>query len=670
MATTTSMSGFEENMTAFYMAFAEDKLEAMCQSLSNMRLVVQNDHAEQQTDDETAVRAELLRACEMKAESVQDKVVAQLKAACASGDDIDHALTCFYLCVELGAASQAVGSFTGCLSRIFKTQSRAVFDRVCAFKTTAPVNEHGYIERNFYVEAMSELMTGATDLMNAVADVTTDPLVVQKVLSPIHETCTEVVMEIVHMYAEDARMMAWERRAMDQARRDPSSGTSESDVESDESLQMVDLFLDELSFIIRILMSYSAFVQSIAKDLDGQQPSAFAVKIQEFNGVYLVLERFYVFQSVHKATAIAEVQELEPNVYVSSIVEDVSFVLNKAFFRASQCMNYHTSLSIVIAIVDALDSQYLPSIINLPSRAFVLPQSAAQTAAKPTSLSDDESSGSQDVSFSDMLLAAVDDDLTRAAKDDAKLIMAINSSFMSGEFVESLASKIDEYSSTTFPHEAPINECLPKPISELTDAFRSIVEHEIQNMLSQNIRMRMEPLINRTFLERIDYVLTSAQYDAFGLHGSPLNKLIQLDVMQNPVLRRYEQALITSPFEALISSFVEDLTKWIEAALVRFRKTCNDLGALQLEREVTDTLQRVSEFVKETSLRAAFTRLFQIVLILNLMQPMDIVDYGESITNEFTTREIETFLRMRVDFKPDDIQRAIRKLEEAGARCQ
>lgn len=37
---------FEENMTAFYMAFAEQKLEQMCQALSNMRLVVQDDRVE------------------------------------------------------------------------------------------------------------------------------------------------------------------------------------------------------------------------------------------------------------------------------------------------------------------------------------------------------------------------------------------------------------------------------------------------------------------------------------------------------------------------------------------------------------------------------------------------------------------------------------------------
>lgn len=182
---------------------------------------------------------------------------------------------------------------------------------------------------------MSEIMTGSTDIMNAVADVTSDAGILLRVLAPIHATCADITLEIVQMYAVDARMNAWERRAIDQARMDPSQQVK-MEIEADESLQMVDLFLDELSFIIRIIMSYISFLKTVCDGLDGERSSGFQVKVQEFNGVYLLLERFYIFQSVRKATAIAEVQEFEANVFVSSIVEDVSFVVNKSFFRASQ----------------------------------------------------------------------------------------------------------------------------------------------------------------------------------------------------------------------------------------------------------------------------------------------------------------------------------------------
>lgn len=284
----------------------------------------------------------MLLACEMKAQSMQPAALEQLQRACggAGNPDIDAVLTAFFLCAELGAEAEGVASFSECLSRIFTTQARASFDRVCAFKRTASVNENGYIDRGFYVEAMSEILTGSTDIMNAVADVSANPVILLQALRPIHDICADIILEIVHMYAIDARMTAWERRALAQARRQPSQkrgqGDEEEEVEADESLQMIDLFLDEVSFIIRIIMSYSSFLKTICDGLDGERSSSFQVKIQELNGVYLILERFYVVQSVHKATAIAEVQELEPKVFVSSIVEDVSFVLNKSFFRASQ----------------------------------------------------------------------------------------------------------------------------------------------------------------------------------------------------------------------------------------------------------------------------------------------------------------------------------------------
>jgi hypothetical protein len=94
----------------------------------------------------------MLHACEMKAQSLQEPELAKLKALCApssatGASDVDSVLNQFYLCAELGAAPAAAPAFTGYMSRTFKTQSRAVLDRVAAFKKTAPVNEHGYIER-------------------------------------------------------------------------------------------------------------------------------------------------------------------------------------------------------------------------------------------------------------------------------------------------------------------------------------------------------------------------------------------------------------------------------------------------------------------------------------------------------------------------------------------
>jgi hypothetical protein len=337
-------------------------------------------------------------------------------------------------------------------------------------------------------------------------------------------------------------------------------------------------------------------------------------------------------------------------------------------------MSYHTALSIVIAIVDALQSMYLPAILELPSRPFVIPVPAATATSSIDATSDADGGRSQDlangstsgdgsVSFSDMLLQAVDEDLTRSVQEEARRIMTINSAFMSGKFVEGFEAKVDEFSRASFPSEASIVECLPTHVNELTESFRSIVDNEVQQVLTSGLRTRLQELLRRYMAETFVYELTAAQYDAFGLQGSPLNKLVEREVMKNARLRRYQLMLCRAPFEALVECFVRDLTQWIASALLESRKRVNDLGALQLEREATQLLARVSGFVRDTSLRAAFTRLFQVVLILNLMQPVHVLDYLDSVRQELSDDEIAQLLRLRVDFKPDDVRRAIEKIK-------
>ncbi|OWZ12618.1 hypothetical protein PHMEG_00014186 [Phytophthora megakarya] len=629
---------FEESVTSFYVALAEQQLDQVCQALGDMRVCARR--SADGNEAAASVRDEMLRSCEAKAQSLRDSALSQLQQACASSDvDVD-----------------------------------AVLDGVRSSKQAAKVNEHGYIDRAFYVEALSELLTGSTDIMNAVADVTTDTKVLQQVLEPIHTSCAEIALQVVQLYAGDARMVAWERRANAQAQRDPRQVLEGDDVEADESLQMIDLFLDELAFIIRVLVSYTAFLTTVCEGLGGN--GGFQIKVQELSGVYVVLERFYVFQSVHKATAIAEPQELEQGVYVSSVVEDVSFVLNKAFFRASQCMNYHTALSIVIALVDALESQYLPAILALPSRPCMIPlrlsfasgESNGNDSARPN----DSADGENEVSFSDVLLQAVDEDLERSLQEEARLIMTINSAFMSGEFIRALQEKIDEYSRLGFPNDAPIIECLPTSIHGMTEAFHSIVSNEVQEVLSRSLRRRLLEVIQRQMEEQLNYVLTSADYDAYGSQGSPLLRLVEQEVMKNRELQRYERALCSTPFEDLIEAVTQELTSCFERALLTSKKPCNELGALQLEREVTDILQRVSTLVPQKSLRSSFTRLFQVVVfILNLlMQPYHVLDYLPSVREELSLETIAALLRMRVDFKQQDVARAIDQMTKVNAKTK
>uniref|UniRef100_A0AAV1T6T1 COG4 transport protein middle alpha-helical bundle domain-containing protein n=1 Tax=Peronospora matthiolae TaxID=2874970 RepID=A0AAV1T6T1_9STRA len=665
---------FEDSVTSFHEALADLHVARVCHALDHMRLASTSSLPLPPTSDSNkdnaaslSVRDEIRRSCELKAHRLHDLSLVQLRHACTGPNvDVDEALAAFMHCVTLGAARDAATPFASCLHGLFTVQAQARLERVRSSRATAHVNEHGYIDRVFYVEALSELVTGATEIMNAVADVVQDTPVLRQVLEPIHASCAEMALQMVQLYAGDARMKAWERRAKAQAERD--SREREAQVEADESLQMIDLFLDEVAFMIRVLVSYTTFLKTVCEDLGTQNAQCgFQMKVQELTGVYVVLERFYVFQSVQKATVIAEPQELEPGVYVSSVVEDVSFVLNKAFYRASQCMNYHTALSIVIALVDALESLYLPAILVLLSRPCVIPSSSAEAASVnsidgDSTRSDDSTDNANGVSFSDALLQAVDEDLKQALQEEAKLLMTINSAYMSGKFVQALQEKIDEYSRTGFLHEASILDCLPTPIHDMTEAFHSIVSNEVQEVLSRSMCKRLLEVIRLSMNEQLKYVLTSAEYDAFGSRGSPLLRLVEREVMHNQELQRYKRALCSAPYEDLVEAVAKAITSCLECALLAVKKPCNELGALQLEREVTDILALLSTLVPQKSLRASFTRLFQVIFILNLMQPSHVVDYLARVREELSVDTIAILLQMRVDFQPEDVALAIDQL--------
>uniref|UniRef100_M4BUB7 COG4 transport protein middle alpha-helical bundle domain-containing protein n=1 Tax=Hyaloperonospora arabidopsidis (strain Emoy2) TaxID=559515 RepID=M4BUB7_HYAAE len=629
---------FEDSVTSFHEALADLHVARVCQALDHMRLTSTSSLFPPPTSNNdngaSSVRDEIRRSCELKAHRLHDLSLVQLRQACTGPNvDVDEALAAFMHCVTLGAARDAAAPFSSCLHGLFTIQALARLERVKSSRATAHVNEHGYIDRVFYVEALSELVTGATEIMNAVADVVQDTLVLRQVLEPIHASCAEMALQMVQLYAGDARMKAWERRAKAQAERD--SRERGAQVEADESLQMIDLILDEVAFMIRVLVSYTTFLKTVCEDLGTQDTQCgFQMKVQELTGVYVVLERFYVFQSVQKATAIAEPQELEPGVYVSSVVEDVSFVLNKAFYRASQC------------------------------RPCVIPSSSAEAASansidRDSTRSDDSTDNANGVSFSDALLQAVDEDLKRALQEEARLLMTINSAYMSGKFVQALQEKIDEYSRTGFLHEASILDCLPTPINDMTEAFHSIVSNEVQEVLSRSMCKRLLEVIRLSMNEQLKYVLTSAEYDAFGSRGSPLLRLVEREVMHNQELQRYKRALCSAPYEDLVEAVAKAITSCLECTMLAVKKPCNELGALQLEREVTDILALLSTLVPQKSLRASFTRLFQVIFILNLMQPSHVVDYLARVREELSVDTIAILLQMRVDFQPEDVALAI-----------
>nr|CCA18466.1 conserved hypothetical protein [Albugo laibachii Nc14] len=698
------MSSFEAHVAAFYVSLAEEKLEDMCESLHHMRLEISQ--TESTLNDQTQkVYQEILQSCEEKSLAKTQLVNDYLIRCCSSTERNDSTLqkllSAVTMCLDLGMLTpndQKVKQIRAFLTKHFQMKATIVYESVCKSKNEASANEFGYIERNFYVEGLNEILNSVMGVAKALMEIVEgnehEHALYYQFMSPVHALCVEVTLEIVHLFTIEGRMEAWERRALEQARL--QAVKKDIPIELDESLQMMDLFLDEMTCVVRLLCTYQSCIRSFRKSITMEQKpkeqeasaalpvqqntaslDRFDQKTYELNGIYMLLERFYIFQSVHKATEIAEVQTLEKSIFISSVVEDTSFVLSKVLMRACQCIQYPTTLSVVSAVVDALDSMYLPAILQLPNRQLDFSAIFAKAGddsvfaeRKHEGKAQTDQDQSENASFSDLLLQIVDDDLTRELQKEAKLIMAINSAFISCQIVSDLATKIGDISDTVFSHESNLLECLPRPISELNDTFIEVVNNEISSMIHSTIKPQIEPLLHDCLETKCHYVLSSAEFDRFGVQPSPLTDFMERYVVKNKILMRYQQSLCHEPFQSLIEAFAKEITTWLEDALIQLQPQMNELGALQFEREVSDLLIKISSFVKTKSIRSHFTRLFHMTLILNFLQPDDVVNsYQPRSTNgekELDSSTLAALLQMRIEFDSAAIGNAVQKWNEEG----
>lgn len=308
-----------------------------------------------------------------------------------------------------------------------------------------------------------------------------------------------------------------------------------------------------------------------------------------------------------------------------------------------------------MAIIDTLETIYLPAILDLPNQNITVPGAVDLPVAQEDDDDKDELSN-----FTDALLLAVDEDLSKNIQEEARLVLAINSAFCSAEHIDRMEQVIRECSLQVFPNDTMILDCLPKSITEISHDFRSVVENGINALLNQSLAADVERQI-QIQMENVTYELTSEQYDHYEVHGSQVNTFLDR-ILQHIVLRRCERLFSLPTFEQFIRQFTTIVIQVFENTIAT--KLFNEWGAMQLEREVRNLLTRLSSKLQHTSsLRPQFIRLDQIVVVLNLLKPQDLLDYP-SVLEHLSLNQVESFLTRRAGFKRENIQHTMNQLKK------
>eukprot|EP00752_Nemacystus_decipiens_P003041 g2819.t1 len=116
----------------------------------------------------------------------------------------------------------------------------------------------------------------------------------------------------------------------------------------------MDFVIDEMALACQYCQRYLDFVADdlgLAED----QSSEFYVQVRLIEGAYVQLEDAYCLRSVEEAMRIAEPIEVQDGTYVSSMVEDASFLVHKSLRRSVSTRSEQAIMAVCNRVTEILD---------------------------------------------------------------------------------------------------------------------------------------------------------------------------------------------------------------------------------------------------------------------------------------------------------------------------
>eukprot|EP00741_Cyanophora_paradoxa_P023367 tig00000254_g22573.t1 len=228
--------------------------------------------------------------------------------------------------------------------------------------------------------------------------------------------------------------------------------------------------------------------------------------------------------------------------------------------------------------------------------------------------------------------------------------MAVNNCSVSAEYVEKLRGELEAMVDALFSEAAGSSErtkarALLDELRQAATGFTKLAQEGMSELCGQ-VTSRMRPLLDGFNLVR--YTVDEAQFSDYEVNDPWVHAFIAgLDPLLRPM-----QASLTGPnYEELLALVMQTLAKQLEQSL--FQKRFNQLGGLQLDREIRALVTCFSEMTQRTA-RDKFARLTQMASILNLEKVGDLLEFwgdtAGSMAWRLTVPEVKKVLALRVDF--------------------
>ena len=378
--------------------------------------------------------------------------------------------------------------------------------------------------------------------------------------------------------------------------------------------------------------------QGSADLLSGLRSKSLNTALGELQGFYCLLERCYLERSIAKAAAM---DKLPAEGLTSSLVDDAFYLLLKCARRAAASRSPQCLCNVLSNI-----NQILVSDVKAAVQRRL--RGSVQRLLSGLSAEDAE------IDAGPGRVGAEGGERGRIGQRGVgEAAAALNNLDVCSEYIQKLRRELERTAQAT-PYAAPdkdrIRSCLGD-LGKTAGDYRALSSSALE-AVARGIVPRLRS--NLDILTGISYELSETDYSAYEAEDPWAQRVL---ASLEECSAQLQPLLTQANYDSVVHLIIDAIVGRIEAVLMQ--KRFNQLGALQLDKEVRGLVSQTSSLTERT-VRDKFARLSHISTALNLDNPAEILDYwGENAGTmnwRLTGREVKQVLRLRRDFAPDDIE--------------
>jgi hypothetical protein len=370
--------------------------------------------------------------------------------------------------------------------------------------------------------------------------------------------------------------------------------------------------------------------------------SALGTKMQEILGKYVLMEQYYMTESVKKAI---DMDDLEEGALTSSMLDDVFFIVRKSIRRSITSSSVDCVCAMLNNGVTLLETEFLQRInepiklgypgVSWTAEAYQTAQIAAFNVIQQKNV------------------AEAGPDKQRTA-----FLVALNNLRSAVDCVQTLKSGLME---DFTKHLNQINSVDKGKLEHSVGQFDDIckrLEHFSAQGIVKLCEAAFKPRLKSSAEAYLDLSHTISEDDLAQFEAvDPFieNFIAQMD--KN--IAHFESLLVTANYQDLISAICSETATQLERVV--FKCVFNRLGGLQLDKELRQLTNYLTS-IAGWSVRQKCSRLSQIVALLNSESIEEAVEFFQQLKTDSNTpsslsiSELKKVLNLRSDFPREKIK--------------